>query len=71
MARSAQTTEGGLRRPDVGFFVEATTTRNEKLTREISAQTARTAKERATEQFMCEGHIILSAIASRVKGSKK
>lgn len=50
----------------VKFLVEATSTRNELLTAEIDAQEASEAEERATEQFKCEGHIILSATASEV-----
>ncbi len=71
MASPAETTQGGTRPSDIDFVVEATTTRNEKLKAQISDRNARKAKQRATTQFMCEGHNVLSATVSRVKVSDK
>ncbi len=71
MASSSQARPGKSTPVKIKFLVEATTTSNERLTAKISALNAREAKERATEQFRCEGHSILSATTSEVKGEGK
>jgi len=53
------------------FLVEAISTRNENLTAEISAENAGEARKCATQQFMGEGHCVLSATASEMKDEVK
>lgn len=68
MASSSQALPHCSPRTEIKFLVEALSTRNEELTTEIEAEIPGDAKERATEQFMCEGHCLLSATASEMKG---
>jgi hypothetical protein len=61
----------GSPRAETRFLVEATSTRNEDLTVEISAESVGEAMEQAIHEFRCEGHSVLSATASEIVGEEE
>lgn len=72
MSASSPSAAAGMRaRGEKTFVVEAISFRNEKLTAEVKARTARKAKDRAIHDFKCEDHSILSATVTETKGAKE
>jgi hypothetical protein len=55
-------------RAEAKFLVEATSTRNEKLTTELTAEDALEAEQNAVLDFMCEGHRVVEVTVSELKG---
>jgi oligoendopeptidase F len=71
MPSSSQSPSGKSPRAEAKFLVEATSTRNENLTTELTAEDSREAEQRAILDFMCEGHGVLEVTVSEMKENEK